>query len=259
MRIILRNRSLLVSRLVQPVLWVAVLGVTFNNMLRGVIPIPGNVDYLSFMTAGIIAMTIIFTSLFGGMSLVWDREIGTLKEFLAAPIPRMAIPVGNALSVTGEGLLQSAFILLIAVPLGVSFAATPISIIGFIVVVVLISMTLYGLAASIASRLKNTQSFMGVVTFLTMPLFFVSGSMYPVQFLPYGLQELAKVSPVTHAIALTRYFLMGAESADFQSIWGSVALPTPFLNAILSVSYLGALSLLSMSIASLLFRRATSV
>lgn len=258
LRLTFRNKYLIVTRVTQPILWLAVLGPTFNNMLQGTRPTPGGIDYLSFMGAGAVAMILIFTALFGGMSLVWDREFGVLKEFLAAPIPRMAIPVGNAFSVATEGLLQSLIIMVVGLLIGAKFALSPMSLLGYVAISILICLILYGLAASIAVNLKNTQAFMAVMTFLTMPLFFVSGAIYPLQFMPQGLQQIAAASPVTHSVALVRYFLLGEKFSNLEGIWAPMGFSASGIDALLSFAYLLILGVISMGCASFLFRRTTT-
>jgi ABC-2 type transport system permease protein len=254
-RLSFRNRTMMFVRLFQPFFWLVVLGTTFNNMFSAARSLPFQVDYLSFMAVGVMTMTVVFTSLFAGMSLVWDREFGVLKEFLAAPIPRPAIPVGNALAAATEGILQSLIILGLSVMIGARLLLYPAVLLAYIAVSFLISINLYGIAASVASRLTNTQSFMAIMNLLTMPLFFVSGAIYPIQFLPSGLREFAMVSPVTHTVALIRYHMLGPASSNLDAVWGVFGLTPAWLEAQLSLAYLAALSITALVVASLMFRR----
>lgn len=253
-RLSFRNRAMMFVRLFQPLFWLVVLGTTFNNMFAAARGLPLQVDYLSFMAVGVMTMTVVFTSLFAGMSLVWDREFGVLKEFLAAPIPRPSIPVGNALAAATEGILQSLIILGLSLPVGARLLLTPSSLLVYIAVSFLLSVTLYGIAASVASRLTTTQSFMAVMNLLAMPLFFISGAIYPIQFLPSGLREFAVVSPVTHAVAVIRYHMLGPASSNLDAVWGVLGLTPAWLEAQLSLAYLVAVSLASLAVASLMFR-----
>lgn len=252
-----RNKPLIFVRIFQPLFWLLVLGTTFNNMFSKAKVFPLSIDYLSFMTIGILIMTIVFSSLFAGMSLVWDREFGILKEFLVAPIPRSVIPIGNALAAATEGIIQSLIIIPLAILIGSKLNLNFLSLMVYLFVAFLLSMILYGIAASIASKLTNTQGFMAIMNLLTMPLFFISGAIYPVQFLPIGLQEFAILSPVTHAVALIRYFMFGYSSSGLDVLWSKIGFTPEWLEIHLSLIYLIIFAFITITISSLLFRKVT--
>ncbi len=240
-----RFRTQLLSSLLQPALWMGFFGVAmsanFNRFTAGIPVPPGTVpvDYLTFMAAGMIAMTTLFTSLFGGMSLLFDKNWGLMREMLASPMPRTHIMLGVSLSGITKSFIQVVIIMAFGLILGVEFfpgfspARIAISILGILVFVGVFSLGFLLFSSNISMRLESPEGLQGIITLLTMPLFFVSNALYPIQAFPPLLQTLSAYNPLTHLVNGIRYFALGSE---FFAVGAEYAYtPTDIL---LSFSYL---------------------
>lgn len=222
-----RFRALLFSSLVQPALWLAFFGIaissSFDALGAQIPPVPGvpTVGYLTYMCAGVIAMTTLFTSLFGGMSLLFDKNWGLLREVMAAPMSRSNIVLGTGLSGITKSCIQAVIILVFGLLLGVKFFAgysalqTGVAIGGILVFVSVFALGFVFLSAAIAISMESPEGMQGIMTLLTMPIFFASNALYPVQAFPPVLQTLAAVNPLTQVVIGIRYFAIGPE---FQAI-----------------------------------------
>ncbi len=218
-----RFRALLFSSLVQPALWLAFFGIaissSFDALAGQVPPVPGvpTVGYLTYMCAGVIAMTTLFTSLFGGMSLLFDKNWGLLREVMAAPMSRSNIVLGTGLSGITKSCIQAVIILVFGLLLGVQFFAgysplhTVVALVGILVFVSVFALGFVFLSSAIAITMESPEGMQGVMTLLTMPIFFASSALYPVQSFPPVLQALAVVNPLTHLVIGIRYFAIGPE------------------------------------------------
>ena len=218
-----RFRALLFSSLVQPALWLAFFGIamssSFDAIGAQVPPVPGvpTVGYLTYMCAGVIAMTTLFTSLFGGMSLLFDKNWGLLREVMAAPMSRANIVLGTGLSGITKSCIQAVIILVFGLLLGVQFFAgydplhIVIALVGILLFVSVFALGFVFLSSAIALTMESPEGMQGVMTLLTMPIFFASSALYPVQAFPPVLQALAVVNPLTHLVIGIRYFAIGPE------------------------------------------------
>lgn len=231
-----RFRALLFSSLVQPALWLAFFGIAISSSfdaLGAQLPVvPGipRIGYLTYMCAGVIAMTTLFTSLFGGMSLLFDKNWGLLREVMAAPMSRSNIVLGIGLSGITKSCIQAGIILVFGLLLGVKFFAgydplhTIIAIVGILVFVSIFALGFVFLSAAIAITMESPEGMQGVMTLLTMPIFFASNALYPAQAFPPALQAVSVVNPLTHLVTGIRYFAIGPEfSAIGQTFSYSVA------------------------------------
>jgi len=218
-----RFRTQLFSSLLQPALWMAFFGVAMSsnfNRFTSAIPVPPGavpVDYLTFMAAGVIAMTTLFTSLFGGISLLFDKNWGLMREMLASPMPRTHIMLGVSLSGMTKSFIQVAIIMVFGLLLGVRFfpgfspARIAISILGIFAFVGVFSLGFLLFSSTISMRLESPEGLQGIITLLTLPLFFVSNALYPIQAFPPLLQALSIYNPLTHLVSGVRYFALGSE------------------------------------------------
>jgi ABC-2 type transport system permease protein len=218
-----RFRALLFSSLVQPALWLAFFGIAISSSfdaLGAQLPVvPGipRIGYLTYMCAGVISMTTLFTSLFGGMSLLFDKNWGLLREVMAAPMSRSNIVLGIGLSGITKSCIQAAIILVFGLLLGVKFFAgygplqTVIAIAGILVFVSVFALGFVFLSAAIAITMESPEGMQGVMTLLTMPIFFASNALYPAQAFPPVLQAVSVVNPLTHLVTGIRYFAIGPE------------------------------------------------
>ena len=222
-----RFKALLLATLIQPALWLAFFGITMSNnfdRLTATLPvIPGvrTVGYLTFICAGVIAMTTLFTSLFGGTVLLFDRNWGLMRETLASPMPRIHIILGIGLSNMVKSFIQSATIMIFGLLLGVKFfegytqLQVLFSLFGIMFFIGIFSLGFLFLSIAIAITMESPEGMQAVITLLTMPFFFASNALYPVNSFPPILRTLSAVNPLNHLISAIRYFTIGS---DFSSI-----------------------------------------
>lgn len=222
-----RFKTLLISSLVQPALWMAFFGIAmsanFNRFTSEIPPLPGvpSVDYLTYMAAGVIAMTTLFTSLFGGMSLLFDKNWGLMREIFASPLPRNHIIFGIGLSGMTKSFLQSVIIMFFGMLLGAQFFSgytafdTLIAVLGILLFVAVFSLGFLFLSAAISISLESPEGMQGIMTLLTMPIFFASNALYPINAFPPALQAISMVNPLTYLVTGIRFFAIGD---DFQAI-----------------------------------------
>jgi ABC-2 type transport system permease protein len=200
-----RSRAQIVASVGQPLLYLLALGFGLGPVFRQA----GQGSYLQFVAPGVIGMSILFTSVFSGMGLLWDRQFGFLKETLVAPVPRLHIMIGKTLGGATVALLQGLLIVIVcllagfrpahlsALPLAFSFMA-------------LIAVVFAGLGMVIGSSLQNMQGFQLIMNFLVLPIFFLSGALYPLSNLPAALAAVTRVDPLTYGIDGLRGAFIGA-------------------------------------------------
>jgi ABC-2 type transport system permease protein len=222
-----RFKTLLISSLVQPALWMAFFGIAmsanFNRLTTQIPPIPGvpTVDYLTYMAAGVIAMTTLFTSLFGGIVILFDKNWGLMREIFASPLPRNHIIFGIALSGMTKSFIQAVIIMVFALIIGAQFFAgytalqVILSIAGILLFVGIFSLGFLFLSAAISVSLESPEGLQGIITLLTMPIFFASNALYPINAFPPILQAISLVNPLTYLVTGIRYFAIGD---NFQAI-----------------------------------------
>lgn len=201
-----RAKSRVVGSLVMPVFFLAFLGLGFRRM-----PVPGlggGLNYLQFLVPGMVGMTLLFSSTMQGLSVLWDREFGFLKEIMVAPVTRVSIVLGRIAGGVTTNLLQAVLILVVSVGLGFR----PRSVAGLLLglgFMVLISFTFIGLGLIFASRMKDMQGFGMVMNFVVFPLFFLSGALYPLDNLPRAVRLVSCLDPLTYGVDGLRGALSG--------------------------------------------------
>jgi ABC-2 type transport system permease protein len=201
----------LVTRAVQPALWLLIFGQVFTRVRA--IP-TGGLPYLSFMAPGILAQSVLFISIFYGISIIWERDLGILHKFLVSPTPRAALVAGKALSAGVRGIAQAFIIYILAASLGVEINWNPLAIAGVLIGVVLGAACFSVFSLIIACIVKTRERFMGIGQLMTMPLFFASNAIYPVSMMPVWLQRVAHVNPLTYEVdAIRSLMLKGGESS----------------------------------------------
>jgi ABC-2 type transport system permease protein len=254
-----RFKSMLITSLIQPVMWLAFFGLamseSFDQLTSLVPPIEGvqNVTYLSYMGAGIIAMDVLFSSLFGGTSLMFDKKFSLLRETLASPVPRAHIILGVGLSGVTKAFIQTAMIIgfgkLIGMDffLGYTLTETLFAIIGIFLLVAVFTLGFLFLSGSIAITIENPEGMQSILTLLSMPLFFVSNALYPVDAFPAVLRFLSMFNPLTLLADGIRYFALGNNF----SVMGIHYMYTP---ADIIVSFLGLLFFALAMLATSLWR-----
>lgn len=218
-----RFRALLFSSLVQPALWLAFFGVAMTSnfdRIAGMLPVPAgavSVPYLTFMAAGVMALTTLFTSLFGGIGLLFDRLWGLMREIMASPTPRSHILFGISLSGMTKSFIQVLIIMVFGILIGVQFFSgfsplmVMVSILGILLFVGIFSLGFLFMSATISIRMESPESLQAVITLLSLPLFFVSNALYPIEAFPPFLQAAAALNPLTYLVTGIRYFAIGQD------------------------------------------------
>jgi ABC-2 type transport system permease protein len=190
-----QDRTRFLSTLVQPVLFLFVLGAGLSSLTKGA---TGSVDLRTFMYPGVLATSTLFTAMFSSISIVWDREFGFLREMLVAPIRRSSIILGKALGgaivASGQGVIVLLLGLLVDVPLG------PVLVLTLLGEIFLLSFTLTAFGLAIDARITQVQAVMGIMQMLLLPLSFLSGALYPLSGLPTWLGILVRLNPLTYAV-----------------------------------------------------------
>jgi ABC-2 type transport system permease protein len=190
-----RSRARLVGSLGQPLLFL----VAFGFGLGPVFQKAGEGNYIEFITPGVVSMGIIFTALFSGIEIIWDRQFGFLKETLVAPTSRIEIMIGRTLGGATVASLQGIFILLLSFIIG--FRLQEVSLFLLALVFIFLTALLFtALGTAIASLLEDMQGFQLIMNFLIMPLFFLSGALFPLQGLPKALEIVAKIDPLSYGV-----------------------------------------------------------
>jgi ABC-2 type transport system permease protein len=211
-----RKKSRLVMSLVTPLIWMGLFAGLFQRAQPG-FSFAGY-SYVAYTTPGIIAMGMLFSSIFSGMSIIFDRQFGLLREILVAPVHRAAFVVGKGLGGMTQSMIQGVVLLVIAVlGFGVRFQSPFGPIGGFLIalgVMALIGMSIVNLGVAIAARLDSHEVFMIVSNFLVMPMFFLSGALYPTKSLPVAVQAFIALNPLRYGVDALRYTILGAEAAE---------------------------------------------
>ena len=203
----------LITRAVQPALWLLVFGQVISRLR--VFPTGNpNLRYLDFMAPGILAQSVLFIAIFYGISIIWERDLGIVHKFLASPTPRAALVLGKALSAGVRGLSQAVIIYILALLMGVRVQWSPFSLIGVMCVVLLGAAFFSTLSLIIACLVKTRERFMGIGQIMTMPLFFASNAIYPISIMPKWLQVVSHANPLTYEVdALRSLMIVGGTSA----------------------------------------------
>jgi ABC-2 type transport system permease protein len=200
-----RSRVQIIASLGQPLLYLLVLGFGLGPVFKKA----GGGSYLQFMAPGIIGMAVLFTSVFSGIALLWDRQFGFLKETLVAPVPRINVMIGRTLGGATVAMLQGLLIVIVCLIAGfrpVSWAGIPIGI-GFMA---MIAIVFAALGTSIGSSLQDMQGFQLIMNFLVLPIFFLSGALFPLNNLPKALAFVTSLDPLSYGVDGLRAALIGA-------------------------------------------------
>lgn len=202
----------LLLRAVQPTLWLLIFGQVFTR-IRG-IP-TGDLPYLDFMAAGILAQSVLFVSIFsGGMSIIWEKDLGIVHKFLVSPTPREAMVLGKALASGIRSLSQVLIVYLLSLLLGVKLNLNPLAIAGVVLIVLLGAACFSLFSLIIACLVKSRERFNGMGQLMTMPLFFASNAIYPIALMPNWLQLISHLNPLTYEVdALRGVMLLNGSSA----------------------------------------------
>ncbi len=199
----IRDRSRLISSIAQPLIWLLLIGTGFGATFGKV----GDLQYIQFMFPGILVMTLLFSSMFSAISIIWDREFGFLKEMLVAPIRRTSIAIGKAIGGASRSTIQGIIILVFSPLIGIN-----ITIQKFFLIVPLmffIAFTISGIGIIIAARMESFEAFNLIVNFVIMPMFLLSGAIFPISNLPQWLSMIVSINPLSYGVDIMRWVMTG--------------------------------------------------
>jgi ABC-2 type transport system permease protein len=205
LRKLARDPTELLTRAVQPALWLIVFGQVFSRIKA--IP-TGDLSYLEFMAPGVLAQSVLFSAIFFGISVIWERDLGIVHKMLVSPAYRGALVMGKALSAGLRGLSQAVIIYGLALVMGIRLQFAPLSLVGVVAVVMLGSALFATFSLIVACLVKTRERFMGIGQVLTMPLFFASNAIYPLAMMPKWLQVVARVNPLTYVVDALRSLMV---------------------------------------------------
>ena len=199
-----RSKPRIVGSLAQPLLFLVALGFGFGPIFQKA----GGGNYIEFLAPGIIAMSILFTAMFNGIEIIWDRQFGFLKETLVAPVSRYKIMLGRSLGGATVASIQGLIVFILSVIIGfrpTNFAMIPIAFIFMFLIAILFT----ALGTAIASKLEDMQGFQLIMNFIIMPIFFLSGALFPLDNLPTAITIVSKLNPLSYGVDGLRYTLTG--------------------------------------------------
>lgn len=202
----------LITRAVQPALWLLVFGQVFTQVRA--IP-TGDLRYLDFMAPGILAQSVLFIAIFYGIAIIWERDLGIIHKFLASPTPRAALVLGKALSAGIRALSQAVIIYALALLLSVQVNWNPVALAGVLLVVFLGAGFFSTFSLIIACLVKTRERFMGIGQVLTMPLFFASNAIYPISIMPGWLQLISHANPLTYEVDALRALMLAGGTSTY--------------------------------------------
>lgn len=218
----------LITRAIQPILWLVLFGGVFAR--ARVIP-TGDLPYLDFMAPGILGQSALFVSIFYGVGIIWERDLGITNKLLVSPTPRSALVLGKALSAGVRALSQAVIIYAVALLLGVKLSWHPLALAGVLGVVMLGAALFATFSLIIACLVKTRERFMGIGQLLTMPLFFASNAIYPIGLMPEWLRVLSRVNPLSYEVDALRALMLQSGVSTF-------GLPTDFAVLLLTTAVL---------------------
>jgi len=200
-----RDPTELLTRAIQPALWLLVFGEVFTRLRA--IP-TGDLRYLDFLAPGVLAQSVLFIAIFYGIAVIWERDLGLVHKLLVSPASRAALVLGKALSAGVRALSQACIVYLLAWLLGVKLNWHPLALAGVALTVLLGAAVFSTFSLIIACIVKTRERFMGIGQILTMPLFFASNAMYPVAIMPDWLKAVAHINPLTYEVDALRALMI---------------------------------------------------
>jgi ABC-2 type transport system permease protein len=241
------DRLRAITSLVQPVLFLFVLGTGLSRLAsRGM---PAGVDFKTFIYPGVLAMSVLFTAIFSAASIVWDREFGFLREMLVAPVRRWAIVVGKCLGGATVATFQGIIFLALAGVAGVPY--NPVLLLTLVGELLLLSFTLTAFGVMMAARIKQIQAFMALTQLFVLPLFFLSGALYPLNGLPAWLTVLTRIDPLSYIVDPMRHAVFSHLKVNAQALaslspgitWDGWLVPTGLAVGIVAIMGLAMLAI----------------
>ena len=210
-KVFLREKSRLIASTFTPLLWLFVIGEGFGSTTDffGTMDFAADssIGYQQFIFPGIICMSVIFTSVFFGSYIIWDRKFDFLKSVMVAPVSRTTIFLGKAFGGMTTSLIQAAILLVVGFVIGIHY--TPLSLVFIIIIILLLSFTLTSLGLTLGSHMESLEGFQLIVSFVVFPVYFLSGALFPLNNLPTWLSILTTLDPVTYGVGALREVMLG--------------------------------------------------
>ena len=203
-----QDRPRMFSSFSMPIIFLLIFGAGFGRLIGQMMP---GVNYIQFMYPGILAMTVLMTSVMSGVSIVWDREFGFLKEVLVSPLNRTGVLAGKAVGAATIAIIQGAIMLVLAPMVNVPISLG--TVLALLPLLLILSLSLSGLGLLIGARMRSQQGFQIVMQLVIFPMMFLSGIFYPVSGVASWLEVLSKLNPVTYGIDAIRQVFLGTEVA----------------------------------------------
>ncbi len=252
LRKIRRDYTDLIIRAVQPVIWLTIFGTAFSHISEAYIPSLTNavsggtissssnvLSYLAYLTPGILAQSVLFISIFTGISMIWERDLGQLDRLLCSPIPRTAVVLGKSFTGGIKGLVQAAIVFIIAIILGVKINFNPLYLASVAGIVFTFGIGFSSLSIGISALIKSRERIFGLVQLFTMPLFFASNALYPTQILPNWLQVVSSLNPMSYVVDALRILMITGN----------------FTHLVTDLEALGISTLIFVSLATIVYRK----
>lgn len=195
-----------------PILWMFFFGLAMHGMVNEMKNLDINIDYISYITPGIIMLTALTAAVLGGSTLLMERVNGVIKEYMVAPIPRLAVLLGTMSSAVTKALLQSLIILVLGAILGGGLNWNILAILGGLVITIVYALGFIGIASALASKAKGMEGYHSIIMVLNLPLLFTSNALYPIAKLPLFIQVLCYLNPTTYAVDATRQLFFNGAS-----------------------------------------------
>ena len=213
----LRDRTRLVTSFIQPLLWLVIFAAAFSTRFL----LPANLTYQQVILPGIVAQTLLFTAMFMGINVIWDKEFGFMKEILVSPVSRLTIFLGKMVGDSTDAFLQGIIVFVIGIALGIPI--NPVNVLFALPVMLLVTFGLVSIGLTIASFMGNLEGFGAIQTFVNLPLFFLSGALFPLKggSLPTWLTGLAAWNPLTYGVDALRNITLGSSwvPLQIQPLW----------------------------------------
>jgi ABC-2 type transport system permease protein len=205
MKRFIRSRARIVASLAQPLLFLVTFGFGFSAIFRQA----GAGNYIDFLAPGIVAMAIVFSSVFSGIEVMWDRQFGFLKETLVAPVPRTALMLGRTLGGATVALIQGFLVLVVTILIGFRPASWAL-LVPAILVMALIAIIFTAFGTAMGARIRDMQGFQLIMNFIIMPIFFLSGALFPLAGLPAVMYWVVRIDPLSYGVDALRGLLINA-------------------------------------------------
>ncbi len=233
-----RQRGRFIVSLVRPLIWLFIVGSGFTRIISA----DKGTDYIQFILPGIVGMTILFSSIFSTISVVWDREFGFLREMLVAPVSRVTIVMGKLLSGTALAVFQGTILLFIAPIVGLDVGV--LDFLAMILLMIVLGLAITSLGLFVASFLRSLEGFNVIMNFIVLPMFFLSGALFPIKALPWGIRIFSFANPLSYGVDAFKHVLLARG--------GRLTAEMPLA---LDVAFVAAFAVIMTSAAALVFEK----